>query len=90
MLVRVLFGLPFRDTQCGCKVIKSEVAREAAGNIRTCNYAFDVELLWRIRKCGYRIEEVPVEWRHIEGSKLDMKKVIPEMFTAVLRLRLSR
>lgn len=89
-LVRLLFDLPYKDTQCGCKVLRTEVAKEVAGDIQTRNYAFDVELLWRLKQRGYRTVEVPVEWRHIEGSKLDLKKVIPQMFSAVVRLRLKK
>lgn len=89
-LVKLLFSLPFRDTQCGCKVLRAEAASNVAGEIQTFDYAFDVELLWRLGQHGYTIKEVPVEWRHREGSKLDMKKVIPQMFSAVIKLRLKR
>ncbi len=89
-LVKLLFSLPFKDTQCGCKVLRAEAAHEVAGEIQTFEYAFDVELLWRLEKHGYNVVEVPVEWRHREGSKLDLKKVIPQMFSAVVKLRLNR
>ncbi|MDF1531518.1 MAG: glycosyltransferase [ANME-2 cluster archaeon] len=89
-LVKLLFSLPFKDTQCGCKVLRAEAARTVAGEIQTFDYAFDVELLWRLGQHGYTIIEVPVEWRHREGSKLDLKKVIPQMFSAVIKLRLKR
>jgi dolichol-phosphate mannosyltransferase len=90
LMVRLLFNLPFRDTQCGCKVLKAHVGHTIAAEIQTYNYAFDVELLWRIKKHGYRTVEVPVEWRHMEESKLELKKAIPQMFTAVLKMRLKR
>lgn len=89
-MIRLLFGLPYKDTQCGCKVLNAQAAHRVAGDILTHNYAFDVELLWRIRDMGYTAVEVPVEWRHTEGSKLDLKKVIPQMFVAVIRLRLKK
>lgn len=89
-LVRVLFNLPFRDTQCGCKAIKAEVASEVSKEIQTYNFAFDVDLLWRIRKHGFTIMEVPVEWHHKADSKVDTKKVIIQMFIAVIRVRFGR
>jgi len=89
-LVKLLFSLPFKDTQCGCKVLRAEAARKVVGEIQTFDYAFDVELLWRLGRHEYNIVEVPVEWRHREGSKLDLKKVIPQMFSAVIKLRLKR
>lgn len=90
VLVRVLFNLPFRDTQCGCKVIKAEAADEVAKEIKTYNFAFDVDLLWRLKKHGFTIMEAPVEWHHKADSKVDTKKVIIQMFIAVVKMRFGR
>ena len=46
-LVRLLTGLPFKDTQCGFKLMRTEVARELLGEQTVSGYAFDVELLMR-------------------------------------------
>jgi dolichyl-phosphate beta-glucosyltransferase len=57
-------GLPkrFTDTQCGFKIYKGEVARELFGKCRTSGFMFELEILLRALKQGYRIEEFPVEW----------------------------
>ena len=61
-VVRALFRLPFRDTQCGLKGLSAEAAEAIFSRSRLDGFAFDVELLLLARQLGYAIEEVPVRW----------------------------
>lgn len=88
LLSRTLFGLPFRDTQCGAKVFKKQVVDKVLNQLETANFAFDVELLYTLKKRGYKIKEVPITWEDKRGSTLDLTRTIPRMFFAVVRLRL--
>ncbi len=57
------------DTQCGFKLFRGDVAEELFGQLQTTGWLFDVELLARARKAGYRIKEVPVEWFNDADSR---------------------
>ncbi|GFP41196.1 polyisoprenyl-phosphate glycosyltransferase [Candidatus Hakubella thermalkaliphila] len=59
-LVRLLFGLPVRDTQTGLKLFKYEVLKVAMPKLVIKRYAFDLELLVNIHKQGFKIAEAPV------------------------------
>lgn len=61
-------GLGFKDTQCGFKAFRTPVARLLFHLVRIDRFAFDVELLARARRLGLDISEVPVHWKHVEGS----------------------
>jgi dolichol-phosphate mannosyltransferase len=89
LLVKLLLGLPFNDTQCGAKVFRKNAIDSVLDRLQVTNFAFDVELLYRLAKNGYRIKEVPIEWEDKDGSTLNLRKVVPAMFLAVLRLRLT-
>ena len=61
-------GLGLKDTQCGFKAFRTPVARLLFHLVRIDRFAFDVEILARARRLGLAVTEVPVQWRHVEGS----------------------
>lgn len=63
LLVRLIVGLPYRDTQCGFKCFRASAAALFV-DVTTEGWAFDVEVLARARRAGLRIVELPVRWRH--------------------------
>ena len=59
--IKILFGLPVRDTQTGFKLFKREALKECINNVFVKRYAFDLELLIVLHEKGYKIVECPVE-----------------------------
>ena len=57
---RVLFRLPVHETQTGLKAFKRSALQDTLPNLETDGYAFDLELLIRIRKAGGSLAEAPV------------------------------
>ena len=84
--VRRVTGLPYRDTQCGFKLMPSGVGRTLLGDQLVAGYAFDVEMLLRARALGLRVVEVPIRWTHRPGSKLNPLPAAFAMTRDVLRL----
>jgi glycosyltransferase involved in cell wall biosynthesis len=72
LVMRIITGLPFRDTQCGFKLFEGVAAREIAGRQLLDGFGFDVELLYIARRLGYRTVEVPVHWNDVPGTKVSM------------------
>lgn len=60
----LMAGLPrkIKDSQCGFKVYDGEKARLLFSECRIKGFLFDVEILIRAHKKGYRIQEFPIEW----------------------------
>jgi dolichyl-phosphate beta-glucosyltransferase len=84
--VRRMTGLPYRDTQCGFKLMPTPVGRRLLGDQLVAGYAFDVEMLLRARAFGLRVAEVPIAWEHRPGSKLNPLPAAVSMSRDVLRL----
>ena len=72
LAMRVVTGLPFRDTQCGFKLFEAAAARELFGRQRLDGFGFDVEVLFIARRLRYRCLEVPVRWNNVEGTKVSI------------------
>lgn len=89
LLVRAATGLPFRDTQCGFKLFRLATTREIFRVQRLSGWAFDVELLFIAQRWGLGVEEIPVVWRHAEGSKVHVAPQAPQVLVDLLRIRLN-
>ena len=72
LAMRLITGLPFRDTQCGFKLFEARAAREIFSRQRLDGFGFDVEVLYIARRLGYRAVEVPVRWNDVEGTKVSL------------------
>ena len=59
-LVRMLFGLPLRDTQTGIKLFRREVLEKVLPRILVKKYAFDLEILVNAYQQGFKVVEAPV------------------------------
>ena len=88
LMTRVLFGLRLTDTQCGAKLMRREAVQAILPHLGITQWAFDVDLLFQLRRAGYAIREIPTTWRDVEGSKVQVGKASTEMMLALTRLRL--
>jgi dolichyl-phosphate beta-glucosyltransferase len=81
-----------KDTQCGFKLFRGPVAHDLFSRMRMRGFSFDVEVLMMAQRRGYRIAEVPVNWTHQPGSKVnlvtDSARMVRDLF--VIRGRYMR
>ena len=88
-LVQVL-GIPgIDDTQCGFKIFRRDVAQDIFKRCAVNGFGFDLECLFIARDLSYKIAEVPIRWRHQEGSKVVMLRDGPKMIADLVKLRLK-
>jgi dolichyl-phosphate beta-glucosyltransferase len=85
-IVRALTGLPFRDTQCGFKLMRRQTVLPLFRAARVERFAYDVEILYLARKAGIGVVEVPVIWRDAAGSKVNAIVDSLDMLKDVLRI----
>lgn len=98
-LYRVLMGKGFNlivqavllpgiwDTQCGFKLFRGDVAHRVFSQLITDGFGYDPEVLYRARKEGTRIVEVPVVWRNSAPTKVSPVRSSFDMLKHVVRLR---
>ncbi len=76
------------DSQCGFKAFTGPAARVLFGDLETRGFGFDVELLLRAQKAGYRVVEVAVNWADQAGSKVGVLTTSPGMLVQIIRARI--
>jgi glycosyltransferase involved in cell wall biosynthesis len=64
LLVKLLFGLPVRDTQTGLKLVRRTMLLEALGKTESRGFTLDLELLVRLVQLGAVMVEAPVVVQH--------------------------
>jgi dolichol-phosphate mannosyltransferase len=90
LIVRSLFLFPYRDTQCGAKLFKSETLKKGIYKMRSNKWGYDVPLLFCLRKeAKAKIIEIPTEWNDDPHSHIDLKKTPLRMFFSAVKLRLA-
>lgn len=87
LLLRIILGLKYKDTQCGFKAFTRKAALALFPRQRIERWGFDPELLFLSQKYGLHIAEVPVEWAHDDRSKINPVVDGFKMFTEMLRIR---
>jgi dolichyl-phosphate beta-glucosyltransferase len=75
------------DTQCGFKLFRADVAHRVFSRLITDGFGYDPEVLYRARKDGVKIAEVPVVWRNSVETKVSPVRSSLDMLKHVIRLR---
>lgn len=88
LIVQSMFWLNIKDTQCGAKVMRREVIEKVHHLLRIADMAFDINLLYAIKRAGFKILEVPTEWTDKMGSKVVLGRTSLTMLLSIIRLRL--
>jgi dolichyl-phosphate beta-glucosyltransferase len=87
LVLRVILGLRFADTQCGFKAFRRDAAQRIFPLQKIERWGFDPEILFLARRAGLQVDEVPVLWAHSEGTRLNPFRDGFRMFVEVLRIR---
>ncbi|HEV3230942.1 MAG TPA: dolichyl-phosphate beta-glucosyltransferase [Candidatus Dormibacteraeota bacterium] len=75
------------DTQCGFKAFRRDAAHAVFGRLRSEGFDFDVEVLYRARRAGLRIVEVPVRWRNSADTRVSAVGDSGRMLRGLFRIR---
>ena len=89
---RILLGLPTHDCTSGYRCYTRElIAHIDLDDVVSQGYSFQIEMVWRARRLGYSVVEVPIRFedRVAGASKVSRGEVRRALWT-VLRLSLGR
>ena len=87
VIMRLVLGLKYKDTQCGFKAFNRKALETIFTRQHIERWGFDVELLFLAQKFGLKIVEVPVQWAHDDRSKINPLVDGIKMFGEMLSIR---
>ncbi len=87
VLMRAMTGLPFRDTQCGFKLMDRRRVLPLFEKMVIDRFAFDIELLYLAMRYGLGVREIPVVWRNEPDSRVNLIGDPLNMLWDVVRIR---
>ncbi|HRJ89916.1 MAG: glycosyltransferase family 2 protein [Blastocatellia bacterium] len=87
LVVRLMTGMPFWDTQCGFKAFNVAKFRPLLDMMQIERFGFDVEFLYVAQLHGLRLKEIPVRWNNDDRSKVNVLRDSIRMFDEVRQIR---
>ncbi|MGH2356113.1 MAG: glycosyltransferase [Chloroflexota bacterium] len=89
-VVRRALVLPvIRDTQCGFKGFRRQVARAIFERTLIRSFAFDIEVLFLARKLGAAMVELPVTTTYRAGSSYSLRRHLAPFLRDIVQIRVN-
>ena len=73
-------GFNYPDTQCGFKLFTRNAAHDLFARQKLDSVIFDPEILWLAKRQGYKVAQFPVDWTHVEDSRIQYDSLRKSLF----------
>ncbi len=83
VLLKLLFNLPYADTQCGLKGFKRQSALDIMPRTFTNKFAIDIEILYLAKLLSYSVKEVELEQKLFAPSTFNFKNIVLMFFDLI-------
>lgn len=88
------FSSAVKDTNCGFKCYRGEIAKNLYSKVKNDRWGFDAEAIFLADKFGYKIKELPVVWLNDPNSRVSSFEAVltttKELFLIKLNYVLGR
>lgn len=89
VLIKTVAGFSFTDSQCGIKGFENALAKELFAPLETLGFAFDLEILLRLKESGKAVLQLPVAVINHGASTVHPVRDALRMFRDLLRIKKS-
>lgn len=86
-LISFFLKIKIKDTQCGYKLYRKKDAIKIFKKMKSHGFEHDIEVVLICRKLDIKIQELPVNWVHKSGSKVNLFKDILKFFIKIFFLK---
>ena len=86
LMIRIVLGLKYKDTQCGFKMLSNK-AKECMLECKVNRFGYDFEFLYIMKKKGLNVLEMPVAWEEINENSTVKPSAYVKTFLELLEVR---
>ena len=88
-LIKFLFNIKLKDTQCGYKLYNSSYIKKIIPKLKSYCYVQDVEIIIHLMSKNIEIKELPIKWTHRKGSKISLLSDPVNMIFDLIKIKIS-
>src|SRR3989344_8597142 len=86
LFIQIMAVPGIHDTQRGFKLFTAEAADKIFSELTVERWGFDIEALALARRFGYKIKEVPVDWKNAAESRVSLRSYF-QVLTETIKIR---
>ncbi|NMC62471.1 MAG: glycosyltransferase [SAR324 cluster bacterium] len=90
LITKSLLRIRASDTQCGFKAGKNNAMKQIFDQLKEAAFGFDIEIILRAQKFGFKIETLSVNARNSEGTRVKILSSSISMLMTVLRIKFNK
>ena len=87
-LINFILDIKIQDTQCGFKLYEKNLAKKIFSKIKFVGFEHDIEIVMLLKKERLKIIELPVNWEHVNLSKVNLFTDSLKFFYKVFLIKL--
>lgn len=87
--INFILNIKIRDTQCGFKLYEKFTARKIFSQIKLLGYEHDIEIVLISKKFNFKIIELPVSWKHVNLSKVNIISDSIKFFCKIIFIKIK-
>ena len=88
LFIQIMAVPGIHDTQRGFKLVTAKAAERIFPKLLITRWGFDIEVLVLARKFGFKIKELPVDWKNDPNSKVGLKAYV-QVLIETMKIRLN-
>ena len=87
LICKFFLNIKLYDTQCGFKLYKKNIRKKIFKKLNEKKFAHDIEIVILAEKKKIKIIELPVKWKHKDGSKINLIKDSFSIFWSICKMK---
>jgi len=88
-LIRLIFQIEIKDTQCGFKFLSTNKLDEIIEKLEVGGFIYDLDLILTCKDLGFELIEIPIKYSHNKNSSVNILLDPLLVFKDLIRLRIK-